>query len=251
LTGGAVDRAAAARLFAGRDELPAVLGAGLAGLGRLASDDPERPAVVRVSIGCYEIFGGDPAAAGAAALVRSARRPSELVYGADPAWRRLIRETHADSVADRPMRGFDPSGLDGTSLDTASRRLPSGFELLRIDARLARQLDAGLEPHALQVYPSAEAFAADGIGFGAVAQGRLACAATSYAACPGHLEVAIATRSDFRGRGLAMATTARLLAHCLAAGVRPHWNASNPVSQRLAVRLGFREGEVCEILYLS
>ncbi len=241
---------AVARLFAGRDELPAVLGAGLAGLGTLAADDPERPAVVRVSIGCYEIFGGDPAAPGATELVRTASRPRELLYGADPTWRSLIQRVHGASVFDRPMRGFDASALRTDHLREAVRRQPSGFELVRMDARWASQLDADLEPHGLQVYPSVAAFAAEGVGFAAVSQGRIACAATSYAACPGHLEVAIATREAFRGRGLAMSVSARLLLHCLEAGIRPHWNASNPVSQRLALRLGYREAGLCEILFL-
>lgn len=241
---------AAARLFVDRAELPAVLGAGLAGLGTLAADDPERPAAVRISIGCYEIFGGDPTAAGAAALVRSARLPSELAYGADPTWRRLITEVHGDSLIDRPMRCFDPSGLDADALRAASLRLPSGFEVLRMDSRLAEQLDSGLEPHALQVYPSREVFAREGVGFAAVTRGRVACAATSYAACPGQIEVAISTRQLQRGRGLALATSARLLLHCLGAGILPHWNASNPVSQRLALRLGYKEAGLCEILYL-
>jgi GNAT superfamily N-acetyltransferase len=241
----------AARLFAGRDELPAVLGAGLAGLGRLSTDDPEHPDVARISIGCYEIFGGDPAAPGAAALARTARRPSELVYGADPAWRQLLLGIHGTAVKDRPMLSYDGSGLDADDLAAAMRRLPREFELVRMDAQLAGQLDPGLEPHALQVYPSPDLFVTDGIGFAAVGQGRVACAATSYAACPGHLEVAIATRELFRGRGLAMAVSARVLLHCLEAGIRPHWNASNPVSQRLALRLGYRPAGVCEILYLG
>ena len=109
----------------------------------------------------------------------------------------------------------------------------------------------GSSPTPCRSILSPEAFAAAGIGFAAVTQGRVACAATSYAACPGHLEVAIATRAAYRGRGLAMTVSARLLLHCLEAGIRPHWNASNPVSQRLALRLGYRPAGVCEILYLS
>jgi GNAT superfamily N-acetyltransferase len=245
-----MDGAAVARLFAGRDELPAVLGAALGGMAGVAADDRERPRAARLSIGCYEIFGGDPAGAGAGDLVRGARRPRELLYGADPGWRRLILDIHGTAVRDRPMRGFDPSGLSPDTLLSASRRLPDGFALVLMDAPLARQLDSGLEPHALQVYPSAEAFVAQGVGYAAVAEGHVACAATSYAVCPGHLEVAIATREAWRGRGLALAVSARLLLHCLEAGLRPEWNASNPVSQRLALRLGYREAGVTEILYL-
>jgi len=80
-----------------------------------------------------------------------------------------------------------------------------------LDAALTRQLDAELEPHALQVFPT--------------------------------------SRPAFRGLGLATATAARLLRQCLDAGLTPRWSASNPVSQRLAVRLGYRPAGVCEVLY--
>ena len=32
--------------------------------------------------------------------------------------------------------------------------------------------------------------------------------------------------------------------------VTPHWNAANPVSKRLAERLGYRPDGTCEVLYL-
>jgi predicted GNAT family acetyltransferase len=67
----------------------------------------------------------------------------------------------------------------------------------------------------------------------------------------GAVEVAIATRAAFRGRGFAAAASARLLLEAVARRLAPHWNASNPVSQRLAVRLGLRPAGTCEVLYLA
>jgi predicted GNAT family acetyltransferase len=64
------------------------------------------------------------------------------------------------------------------------------------------------------------------------------------------VEVAISTRPAFRGRGLAAATAARFLRQCLTEGLAPRWSASNPVSQRLAVRLGYQPAGPCEVLYL-
>lgn len=125
------------------------------------------------------------------------------------------------------------------------------MKVLRIDASLAEQLDSELEPHGLQAFASAAAFVESGVGFGAVIDGRLACAATSYTLSSRFLEVAIGTRPAYRGRGLAAAASAALLRYCLDAGVAPRWSASNPVSQRLAVRLGFRPAGVCEVLYLG
>ena len=122
--------------------------------------------------------------------------------------------------------------------------------MTQLDARLAEQLDTSLEPHALQVYPGAAAFAAAGFGFGATRGGHLACVATSYAIGRGSAEVAISTRPTDRGRGLAYAVAARFMLHSLELGLVPEWNASNPVSQRLALRLGYRRRGSLEDLLL-
>jgi len=235
-----------ASFFSGRVEVGAVIEAVVEGrLGRVtvAGD------AARLSIGCYEMFGGDASCPEARGLVAASARPRELVYGNDAAWRRVIRAVH-DDVFDRPMLDFDPSGIDPASLLALEAGLPPDFTLQAMDADLTRQLDADLEPHALQVFPGPREFLESGMGFGAVQGGRLACAATSYTRSSRSVEVAIATRAAFRGRGLAAATAARLLRHCLDQGLTPRWSASNPVSQRLAVRLGYVPAGVCEVLYL-
>lgn len=204
----------------------------------------------RLSIGCYEMFGGDASSSDARSLVAGAARPRELVYGNDPGWRRLILDVHGDQVFDRPMLDYDPSGIDRAALLPLESVLPPGFRLQALDADLTLQLDADLEPHALQVFGGAQEFLDEGLGFGAVHDGRLACAATSYTRSSRSVEVAISTRHAFRGRGLAAAAAARFLRACLTEGLAPRWSASNPVSQRLAVRLGYRPAGLCEVLYL-
>ena len=235
--------------FFGRSpELAAVIEAVLEGRHGHVTDAGD---AARLSVGCYEILGGDPESEKARALVETAARPRELVYGNDPAWRRLILDVHGVAVADRPMRDYDPRGIDPSSLLRFEAALPAEFTLQAFDVDLTDQLGAGLEPHALQVFEGARDFLERGFGFGAVHDGQLACAATSYTCSSRSIEVAIATRETFRGHGLAAATAARLLRESLIRGLVPRWSASNPVSQRLAVRLGYQPAGVCEVLYLT
>jgi hypothetical protein len=237
---------ALASLFSGRVELGAVIEAVVeARLGRATVAG----GAARLSIGCYEIFGGDSSCAAARHLVVDAARPRELVYGNDIAWRRLILDVHGREVFDRPMRDYDPSALDRASLLQFEAGLPREFSMQALDAALVLQLNANLEPHALQVFKSRQQFLEDGLGFGAVKDGQLACAATSYTRSSRSVEIAISTRPDFRGRGLAAATAARLIRECLSEGLAPRWSASNPVSQRLAVRLGYDPAGQFEVLY--
>jgi GNAT superfamily N-acetyltransferase len=232
--------------FDGHRTLPAIVEAVLEGRQGRAERDG---GAARLSLGCYEVYGGDAASAGARRLVAGARPSCELVYGNQPAWRRLIQDVHGARVVDRPMVEFEVDHLDPARLRELAVA-PAGFELMRMDAAMAAQMDRELEPHALQVYPSATDFVASGLGYAAVAGPRVACAATSYTLSSRHLEVAIATRPEFRGHGLAAAASAALMLQALENGLVPCWSASNPVSQRLAQRLGYRPGGTCEVLLL-
>jgi GNAT superfamily N-acetyltransferase len=234
-------------LFAAHRTLPAIVEAALE--GRLGSVERDGDAA-RLSLGCYEVFGGDATGDGARRLIAGANR-RELVYGNDPVWRTAILKARGSEVIDRPMTEFDASGLDPASLARAAASASSGFTFQPIDAALAGQLDAELEPHGLQVFSSALDFAERGLGYGALTpDGVLACAATSYTLSSRYLEVAIATRPAFRGRGLAMTVGAALVLEALARGLVPGWSASNPVSKRLAERLGYRPASECEVLLL-
>jgi hypothetical protein len=221
-------------------------------LGSVTSDDPDHPTVARLSLGCYAIVGGDPTHALARELVASIEPPREIVYGNDPAWRRLILDVHGDRVSDRPMTIFDASGLDPAHLERMAADRPASYRLTRMDASHAGRLDAELQPHALQVFDGPHRFTREGLGFATLAEdGTVACAATSYTVSARHLEVAIATRVAHRGRGLAAATAAALMRESLARGLVPEWSASNPISKRLAARLGYRPAGECEVLLLA
>ena len=236
-----------ASFFATHATLPAIVEAGLEGrLGSVTRDGD----AARLSLGCYEMFGGDARSAGAHRLIAGATRP-ELVYGNDPAWRAAILELRGREVADRPMTEFDATGLDPAALARIEGTIPPDFILRRLDEALAGQLDDELEPHGLQVFAESRDLVEHGLGFGAVTQdGVLACAATSYTLSSRYVEVAIATRPAFRGRGLAMAVAAALIRQALARHLVPGWSASNPVSKRLAERLGYRPARECEVLFL-
>ena len=236
-----------AALFASHRTLPAIVEAGLEGRQGTIIRDGES---ARLSLGCYHVFAGDPASPGARGLVESASGPRELIYGNDPAWRALILDVCGERVFDRPMEEFDPSALDDASLAAVEASLPPEFEVRRLDAELAAQLDTELEPHGLQVFPSPRALAEQGLGIAILHGDRLACAATSYTRSSHYVEIAIATRPAFRGRGLAAVGAAALMRECLRLGLDPCWSASNPVSKRLALRLGYRPGGACEVLYL-
>ena len=83
------------------------------------------------------------------------------------------------------------------------------------------------------------AFFAHGLGVVALHGQGLAGGASAYAWDDAGIEVEIDTLPPFRRQGVAAACGAALILRCLAAHRRVHWDAANPISARLAERLGF------------
>ncbi|MHC5211130.1 MAG: GNAT family N-acetyltransferase [Planctomycetota bacterium] len=232
---------------AGRRELRAVVDGVLdGGLGEAWADDRERPRAARLDVGCYRMLAGETDAPLARALVEGVAAPCEIVFRGEERWRALVTDVHGARLEARPMQEYDPSALDAARLARLSATVPAGYTLLPLDAALAAQLGPDLAPNALRVFPDAASFARQGLGYGAVQDGQLVCAASSYTISPTSLELAIATHAAHRGRGLGRVVAARLAAEALARGIAPHWSAANPISQRMALALGYREAGVCE-----
>jgi GNAT superfamily N-acetyltransferase len=233
-------------LFERLATLPAVVACVIEGrLGRIDGD----ARAARLSLGCYEVFAGDPSSESARDLLEAATRGREIVYGNDPAWRRRILDVHGARLTDRPMEVFDGARLQHSAI-AAAARAPEGYSVTALDVSLASQLDGSLAPHGVQTFASAHDLVTRGLAVGATAGGELVCAATSYAISARTVEVAIATRERHRGRGLAHAVAAAFLDRALRAGLVPHWSAANPVSKRLARRLGLAPRGSCEAFVL-
>lgn len=81
--------------------------------------------------------------------------------------------------------------------------------------------------------------------------GDVVCEAATGAVVDGRIEVGITTHAQHRGRGLAIAACAALIAACEAESLAPWWDcaAHNEASVRLAARLGFGAGR--EYRYLE
>lgn len=236
-------------MFGSYTVLPAVVEAALERrLGNIVVDGP----AARITLGCYALFAGDAQSDGARRLISSVPKPCELIYDNDPSWRARILDVLGPRVCRRDMEEFSASLLELPVLEKIEALRTRDFELVPMNSDLASRLDAALEPHALQTYPDAVSFVEDGYGFAVLTKdGILASAATSYARSSRYVEVAVATLPEFRGHGLAAVAAARLVRECLLKHHGPCWSASNPVSKRLAVRLGFRPQRVCEVLLLA
>ncbi|MHA1969870.1 MAG: GNAT family N-acetyltransferase, partial [Candidatus Hodarchaeales archaeon] len=59
----------------------------------------------------------------------------------------------------------------------------------------------------------------------------------------------ILTHPDYRGRGFATVVSAKMIEYCLEREIEPHWDAANPYSVKLALKLGFTDPESYKCYY--
>lgn len=209
-------------------------------LGEVVVDDAARPTVARVTLD-FRFLAGDPdAAQGAAdALLDGIVPPASLLAAAGTGWRERFRARWGVRLGERERVVFaGPPVWDRERLRRQAAALPPGFALTRVDATNVARFRA-LAGNLVANYGSDAAFVRDGVGFGVEAAGRFVAGCSSFALGGAWCEFEIQTHLDYRRRGLARAAGARLIAHCVDAGIRPAWDAHNPPSAALAEQLGF------------
>jgi GNAT superfamily N-acetyltransferase len=206
------------------------------------ADSRSKPVVARLDSGAFTMLGGDPMAMGVKALLRHA--PISYVTPQNDEWRRVLQEAFGVRVAALRFTDFSPAALDAAHLAGLIGAVPPGSELVRIDKPLAERLSSDIgNEYFLENFRSVDDFLGRGVGFCVLCQERVVSAATSMARSSKAIDIEIETAPDFRGQGLGTAVGAKLVANCLEQGIEPRWLAANPVSERLALKLGYVQGE--------
>jgi GNAT superfamily N-acetyltransferase len=132
-------------------------------------------------------------------------------------------------------RPFAFDRIKFTALGDWRGRIPPGFHLQALDARLAEQ--AGV----LASWASLNAFLAHGLGFALLDGGEITSLCSSVLASREKVEIDVHTSENYRRQGLATITAAALIEACLQAGKQPNWECfwDNQPSTALAQHLGF------------
>lgn len=208
------------------------------GYGTAYTDSANSPKVALLKFGYFSLLAGDPKIAITSGLVREL---SDTMFIPEcDSWRDIVMAFYENRLRMQRRVGFDFCGLDIDYLEELSRGIPKGYKIHRIDEDLVSD---DMSAH------SAIDLLERGVGYCAVVKEKVVCEAYSYTQTDQAIEVEVGTDPDHRRRGLATATSATLLAHCLKHGIAPHWNASNAESVGLAEKLGYIQADVYEALF--
>lgn len=134
--------------------------------------------------------------------------------------------------------------------------LPEGFQVKKVDVEIAKQiLDQNLSEHwvgAIKFWGGPEEFVKEGGGFCIQEGEKTVSMVMGYKASlpiTQSLEIDISTLPEYRGKGFATIESAKLIEHCLEKGIEPHWDATNPISVKLAQKLGYTDPEPYRCYY--
>jgi GNAT superfamily N-acetyltransferase len=206
-------------------------------LGEAWVDDPARPRVARLELD-FHLIGGDPEAPAAAHAVRAVAAGEHV--GVPERWSGLVMDLHEGVQPYERIAFAQPSTWEREHLGELRGRLPEDFVLERITNETVAAFE-GLADSLVYNFASHEDFIVRGVGFGIRHEGRFIAGCSSFAISSRSLEFEIQTHEDYRRRGLALATGARMIEYCLDHGLEPRWDAAHEGSARLAERLGFGE----------
>lgn len=125
------------------------------------------------------------------------------------------------------------------------KRIPTGFQLLPVDAEMAEQIGV------LNSWASGADFQARGLGFVLMKSDEIVSACSSVFASDEWVEVNVHTAENYRRRGFATLTGSAMIEACLQQGRQPNWECfwNNEASIALAVKLGFRARQDYPVYY--
>ena len=210
--------------------------------GRVWADDPVDPrAALVIEDADGTVWAGGPVTreAAAEALADVETASGDLIFGFasgdDPLHDLVPKEPYwtgeAIDFTDRVAAVEEPRAVD--------HGLEEGHVVIRLDASTLPLIE--WFDDTVRAFGSVERWLELGIGFGILAGDQLAAEAMAGPRARGLMEMGVATRERFRGRGYGTLVSRLTARACEARGDRVWWNANarNEPSIRIARRIGF------------
>jgi RimJ/RimL family protein N-acetyltransferase len=206
------------------------------------------PLAAVIISGEYSFWGGDSGSADADYLLahffeRNADDSSIGIFADDkPAWEKALMAHGENNPAAVPRFCIAQKDYD-FDLDLLQRyidALPPGFEMVRFDKRMYDEaMSANWSKEFCETFDSAEDYLKRGFGFAVLKDGEFVSGTSTMTVYDGGTELQVATREDFRRKGLALPCAAAMVKECAERNIRPCWDAANETSKHMALKLGY------------
>ena len=205
-------------------------------------DDSATMALLVPKPGVVGLLAGSPNAEGLRQVWQEGKGMITELALPDQTWVQVFGEAFGFEFCRRPRVTF---AWKPQSLDLATAPGATAAQVERIDRKWIDAVCA-IEPDFWDSYADGESFLRQGFGFCAIEHGAAVSACWStFPPVDSLLDISVATRREWRKRGLALAVCNALLRECVERQITPFWTTDgwNVASQRLAGKLGFVEAQ--------
>lgn len=215
-------------------------------MGRAWADSEENPVCAQIVGGDFCFLAGDHESPSAGELVGNIpgdfKSPNLIVAPQNDMWGNLVRERYAGKFkhVKRYAIHKHKDNFNKEKLQEYVNGLSSEYELRQIDLELCgRSKENDFSKDFCSLFDSPQDYVKRGLGFCILRNNMMVCGASSYSVYDGGIEIEIATKEEFRRKGLALICAAELMLECFKRGLYPSWDAANIGSMRLAEKLGY------------
>lgn len=167
-------------------------------------------------------------------------------------WIAAAQDYFQGKLIPMPRYSFSTENLTEEHLKALIDNSPHREKITPLDAVLVERLAEQSQDHlGFEDFGSIAEFLRRGMGYAALEGDEILGVGYSSLVCSRGIEVSLFVEERYRQCGLGTALASRLLLEALGKGLRPNWDAANPESCKLALKLGYKFKASYEAYYYT
>lgn len=211
-------------------------------MGHIYADDRENPSSAMAILGDFCFYAGCPSRELAAFKPEWCHQDFIIAVPRNQEWAEVIEKYYGDRAkkVTRYAMKKEKHIFDKDALNRVVARLSPEYTLHPVDEGIFHDCKkADWSKDFVSQFPDWETYQRVGLGVVIKRDGCIVSGASSYSAYAGGIEIEIDTKQEYRRKGLALISGAKLILQCLDRGLYPSWDAQNMWSVSLAEKLGY------------
>jgi RimJ/RimL family protein N-acetyltransferase len=211
------------------------------GWGKIFVDSMDEPKILLFQHDFFNFLSGNPNNEFLEELL-SKIPPHKIIILPNEEWAKSLKKHYGFKFVEKKDDRWKLSSidLDLVHISNLAGKIPTEYTLEKIDENNVELFTGELKEEIIGLFDSKEIFLKKGFGFCIRDGDTIACAAaTGHPPFENAFEIQVITDKKYRKKGLATVACAALIKYSLENDFKPHWDAANKPSVKLALKLGY------------